>query len=563
MNNKRFTRIGENLAKLAKLDTQHEIFGSSKHRYELNTPKTKEQLEKFEEQYDIALPQEYKNFLLHVGNGGAGPFYGLYSLEKGIEEAESYSTQENTSIKNAFATEFPINNAETKKFIDHHNACLEEGDDDEIKYLDVPDPFTGVIFLAEYGCGWSYVLVVRGEQAGKVWFMGDYLSPVFIGDTQWGFLDWYEDWLNKSLQKFDPRTKTEPLKQSTTIVNYDGWKLKEIPKEVFESKNLKKLVFSRNDLPEFPKEILKLTNLRTLDLSMTPIIDIPEEISVLKDLKKLRLNYNYHLTLPDSLEQLKNLEEISMYYNYKLSEIPEVVGSIASLKRLYFQYCGALKKIPGNIGNLKNLQTFQFNDCTSLEVLPESFVELTNLRSLNMSKTKIKKLPQGFENLRNLEFLAIDIEDLDLEDALEKLKKLPKLVYLKISHQLQYPESFRELKSLKTLVISQNYTLANQGHKTVAVPEQVTYIPHLEILDLMNNNQAQSLPENIGNMTHLKELNLSATRVKEFPESLKKLPHLEKIEGSLEDNPTTPFGIRPAEKGKVISWFPKAKIWIY
>ena len=58
-------------------DPDFERFGAYSHQYRLAAPASEEQILKFEEQQGIRLPEEYRDFLLHVGNGGAGPYYGL------------------------------------------------------------------------------------------------------------------------------------------------------------------------------------------------------------------------------------------------------------------------------------------------------------------------------------------------------------------------------------------------------------------------------------------------------------------------------------------------------
>lgn len=68
-------------------DPSHLIFGANRHKYKLNLPASLKQVRRFEEKHNLLLPEEYKFFLTQIGNGGAGPYYGLYSLE----EAERYT----------------------------------------------------------------------------------------------------------------------------------------------------------------------------------------------------------------------------------------------------------------------------------------------------------------------------------------------------------------------------------------------------------------------------------------------------------------------------------------
>ena len=71
----------EKLAKKRELDPDCIGFGVKKHRYELQPPIEESRLVKLERKYGISLPEEYRHFVLEIGNGGAGPSYGLYSIE--------------------------------------------------------------------------------------------------------------------------------------------------------------------------------------------------------------------------------------------------------------------------------------------------------------------------------------------------------------------------------------------------------------------------------------------------------------------------------------------------
>lgn len=56
-------------------------FGAESHKYLLNPPIDDESLVDFEKDHGIKLPPDYRSFLRFAGNGGAGPYYGIYKLE--------------------------------------------------------------------------------------------------------------------------------------------------------------------------------------------------------------------------------------------------------------------------------------------------------------------------------------------------------------------------------------------------------------------------------------------------------------------------------------------------
>ncbi|MDM1245971.1 SMI1/KNR4 family protein [Acinetobacter sp. R933-2] len=68
-------RIQQKLAQLKIQDSHLDLFGAKRHQYQLNPPVSLELIQQFEQRYGIHLPDEYVQFLMHIGNGGAGPFF--------------------------------------------------------------------------------------------------------------------------------------------------------------------------------------------------------------------------------------------------------------------------------------------------------------------------------------------------------------------------------------------------------------------------------------------------------------------------------------------------------
>ena len=58
------------------------IFGADIHEFQIEPPLSETSIDSFERQYGIVLPGEYRRFLASIGNGGAGPFYGVFPLGK-------------------------------------------------------------------------------------------------------------------------------------------------------------------------------------------------------------------------------------------------------------------------------------------------------------------------------------------------------------------------------------------------------------------------------------------------------------------------------------------------
>src|SRR4051812_7441634 len=79
-------RLKGKLEELKKMDPGCSVFGAKEHQYKLNPCLTEEEILNFEKRFSIILPADYRDFLSLVGNGGAGPGYGLFALEDRIND---------------------------------------------------------------------------------------------------------------------------------------------------------------------------------------------------------------------------------------------------------------------------------------------------------------------------------------------------------------------------------------------------------------------------------------------------------------------------------------------
>ncbi|XP_003744856.1 leucine-rich repeat-containing protein 57 [Galendromus occidentalis] len=106
---------------------------------------------------------------------------------------------------------------------------------------------------------------------------------------------------------------------------------------------------------------------------------------------------------------------------------------------------------------------------------------------------------------------------LELQCAADKLRSLD-LSKNKIKH---IPDCIGQLTKLKILVLSNN--------KIVKLPDAFCQLVKLETLNL-SGNQLHNLPLGFGQLAALKSLNISENNLKKFPEQLTKLPALEALD---------------------------------
>lgn len=165
-------------------DPGYRIFGSETHKYKFNPPADIEDVRRFEKKYNIKLPESYVTFLTLVGNGGAGPFYGLYSLEQ-LEHYNEYLMQDN-SIDTFIDKNLTIDkwNKAVKMLYESNN---------EVEDEDFWNRITkGALVIGTQGCSFDTLLMCSGSELGKIvyidWNIFCDNPPSLTGQT-------FEEWL--------------------------------------------------------------------------------------------------------------------------------------------------------------------------------------------------------------------------------------------------------------------------------------------------------------------------------------------------------------------------------
>jgi len=211
-------RIQEKLKHLRQRDTTYQVFGANRHGYRLNSCLSLEQLDALEQRYHLSLPEEYQLFLQYIGDGGAGPYYGIYPIEQALQE--TFEDQlDDSPIKGPDYFQQPFMPPSSAKMTEEQGT----------------HSFFGLLRIAEIGCDGYCYLVVSGEERGTIWTDWEdiWLSPEYgrapsslrlIPPQVWNCLDgqhnnqfvdyllsptyshrltffqWYEDWLDKELR---------------------------------------------------------------------------------------------------------------------------------------------------------------------------------------------------------------------------------------------------------------------------------------------------------------------------------------------------------------------------
>lgn len=179
----------ENILDNAKsADKDLEVFGAGSHKYQLNPVTTLEKVHEFEKEYGLKLPEAYITFLTEIGNGGAGPDYGLYSLEQ--------TEKMNCDWLHQNAERQPLINGglTSEKW-----KTVMDGLEDDERYEEIMgDITTGMLVIGTKGCTYDNILMCRGSERGKVVYLDWNLEgecPPYL--TGMDFEDWYVDFFKE------------------------------------------------------------------------------------------------------------------------------------------------------------------------------------------------------------------------------------------------------------------------------------------------------------------------------------------------------------------------------
>lgn len=172
-------------------------FGVDGHRWRMNPPMPPDAVAAAEARLGVTFPEEYRAFLTRVGDGGAGPAYGLFTLEKGLWEAEIWNDPDVLRIPFPHVADY---NPETDPEV---AAYLRRADQGEVSDAEVDlylaRQSAGMLPLCHKGCDYHHCLVVTGPTRGGMWMDGRAalcgFSPLNLT-----FLEWYERWLDDAVR---------------------------------------------------------------------------------------------------------------------------------------------------------------------------------------------------------------------------------------------------------------------------------------------------------------------------------------------------------------------------
>src|SRR3954467_4442646 len=167
------------LGDLDRRDPRRRAFGAGAHQYRLNPPLPASVIEAFEQRHGVSLPEDYRLFLTEIGDGGAGPYYGVFPFGKDDDDRDweggglvgdpskpfPHVAAWNVSESFWLGEPDPPDGTppeEEDRLWEAWDKVLEE------RYWD-PGIMNGAIPICHLGCALRQWLVIQGERRGFVW----------------------------------------------------------------------------------------------------------------------------------------------------------------------------------------------------------------------------------------------------------------------------------------------------------------------------------------------------------------------------------------------------------
>ncbi|CAA0104913.1 E3 ubiquitin-protein ligase SspH2 [BD1-7 clade bacterium] len=256
------------------------------------------------------------------------------------------------------------------------------------------------------------------------------------------------------------------------------------PVDLAQLTSLKNLYISGTRIGSWLSDIPSLNNLERLTLSYISALDqLPTNLGDLQNLKRLDISDNNLASLPESIIELAGLEYLNASRN-GISVLPSLIGDASSL-RVINLYDNALTELPDSIGNLSEVTALILSS-NKLSVVPDSVANLVKLRTLHLDRNAITKIPDSMAGLTELEELKL--RQNRLTRFPRALAELSQVKLLDLSHNMisEIPADIVFADGWEAIKLSWN--------NLTEIPTNIVAIPSLKTLILSSNAFSGALP---------------------------------------------------------------------
>ncbi|KAL2971814.1 hypothetical protein AAZX31_15G218500 [Glycine max] len=214
-------------------------------------------------------------------------------------------------------------------------------------------------------------------------------------------------------------------------------------------------------------------------------------------------SWHWNVSIHELFSKFKFLRVLSLSHCININELPDTVCNLKHLRSLDLSYT-SIKKLPDSTCSLSNLQILNVNYCGSLKELPSNLHELTNLHCLEVVYTNLIKVPPHLGKLKNLQ---VSMSSFDVGKSSEfTIQQLGEL-------NLHGTLSFRELQNIEN---SSDALAADLKNKTRLVELKLEWNSDWKPDDSAKERDVVVI-ENLQPSKHLEKLSIINYGGKQFP----------------------------------------------
>ena len=351
----------------------------------------------------------------------------------------------------------------------------------------------------------------RGAQEGLADLVMLDLGENCLETLPTGFLMWFASLrylrLTANRLEYLPKDELGDMGQ-LEVLKVNSNNLIDIPDSIGELSMLRELRVSNNNLRKLPSSIQRVVSIECLSASSNQLVSLPD-MSGLQFMRDLCLRGNKLFELPESLPDMVSLTRLDVHNN-QIHKLPQNIGDLKKLRVLNISV-NRVTTFPDSASGLSGCESFllQENEILHLGVWAGGWKCAS---FLDIRGNKIEHVDRSVGSLRNLTVIRLDRNK--IEQLSPQIGLAQSLEVLHVSDNIlkKLPVELGALALLHTLKLCKNFIFKH-------LPEQLGLLRSVTDLDI-SQNMIESLPDTIGGLGELVKLNLAHNRLSTVPETI-------------------------------------------